>query len=95
MLSTVELGTKKATVNPDSDYESPEFGQRNEQVTASIYFAFDPQVQTNDFLQVTGVYQNGGYRTLTNGDTYRVEAVLDFQRQGRLWRVKATKREAI
>jgi hypothetical protein len=95
VVGVVELGTKKGTVNPDSDFESPEFGTRNEQISASIYFAFDPQVRTNDYLQILSVYQNGGYRAVTNGPIYRVESVIDFQTQNRLWRVRATKREAI
>lgn len=93
--ATEELGTLKGTVNPDSDFESPEFDTRNAQVTASVYFAFDPELRTNDFLQITGIYMNGGYKPISNGDVYRVESVLDFQVQNRLWRVRATKREAL
>lgn len=95
VLTVVEIGTKKGTVNPDSDFESPEFGTRNEEITASIYFADNPSVQTNDFLQILSVYENGGYRSVTDGPTYRVESVINFQMQNRLWRVKATKREAL
>lgn len=95
VTTVVELGTKKCTINPDSDFESPEFGQQNEQITASIYFYYDPAVQTNDYLQLLSVYGNGGYRPVSDGPTYRIESVLDFQVQNRLWRVKATKREAL
>lgn len=95
VTTTVELGTKKCTINPDSDFESPEYGQRNDQITASIYFYYDPAVQSTDYLQMLSVYQNGGYRPVSNGPVYRVESVLDFQVQNRLWRVKATKREAL
>lgn len=93
--SVEELGVIKGTVNPDADFESPEFGTRNEEITASIYFSFDPTLRTNDFLQITSVMVNGGYKPVTNGPTYRVEAIVDFQYQNRLWRVKATKREAL
>lgn len=90
-----ELGNKKCTVNPDSDYESPEFGTRNEQLSASVYFYYDPGVRTGDFFEVLSIYENGGYKTLTNGPVYRVESVVDFQMHNRLWRVRAAKREAL
>ena len=91
----VELGTVYGTVNPDIDLESPEHETYNEQISSSIYFDFNPTCKTNDYYQVTAVLVQGGYKTITNGQVWRVESVLDFQQQNRLWRVRATKRELL
>lgn len=93
--TTLELGTVYGTVNPDSDLEATEYENRNEQVTASIYFSKDPGCLTADFYQVTGVISGGNYSPITNGEIYRVESVLNFQTQHRLWRVRATKRDSL
>lgn len=92
---TIELGTVYGTVNPDSDLEISEFETRNEQVTASIYFSSDPGCLTLDFYQIIGIMVGGAYAPVANGDTYRVESVLNFQSQDRLWRVRATKRASL
>lgn len=88
----IELGTIYGTVNPDSDFEAMDFANRNQQIEASIYCDFEPAVQSNDFLQIIAVLVGSGYRPVTDGDIYRVESVLDFQRQQRLWRIRATRR---